>query len=120
MAGNRAPRNTILFSTAKKELCTPSKGMKLLQRRLRATWKVGAVKDSLSAAALSEAALVVFGGPREKFTAAEFEGLKEYMEDGGSLLFMLGEGGESRFDTNVNFLLEEFGIMVNNVRPRVR
>lgn len=27
---------------------------------------------------------------------------------------MLGEGGESRFDTNVNFLLEEYGIMVNN------
>ena len=27
---------------------------------------------------------------------------------------MLGEGGETRFDTNVNFLLEEYGIMVNN------
>lgn len=27
---------------------------------------------------------------------------------------MLGEGGESRFDTNINFLLEEYGIMVNN------
>ncbi|XP_032206511.1 intraflagellar transport protein 52 homolog isoform X2 [Mustela erminea] len=27
---------------------------------------------------------------------------------------MLGEGGESRFDTNINFLLEEYGIMVNS------
>lgn len=27
---------------------------------------------------------------------------------------MLGEGGESRYDTNINFLLEEYGIMVNN------
>ena len=27
---------------------------------------------------------------------------------------MLGEGGESRFDTNINFLLEDYGIMVNN------
>lgn len=27
---------------------------------------------------------------------------------------MLGEGGEIRYDTNINFLLEEFGIMVNN------
>jgi len=26
----------------------------------------------------------------------------------------LGEGGESRFDTNINFLLEDYGIMVNN------
>ncbi|XP_048464431.1 intraflagellar transport protein 52 homolog isoform X1 [Rhincodon typus] len=27
---------------------------------------------------------------------------------------MLGEGGESKYDTNINFLLEEYGIMVNN------
>lgn len=30
------------------------------------------------------------------------------------MLVMLGEGGEMRYDTNINFLLEEFGIMVNN------
>jgi len=119
MTSLNAPRNTILFSTAKKELFSPSSGLKQLQRRLRATWKVGTVKDNLSAAALSEAALVVFAGPREKFSAAEFSGLKEYMEDGGSLLFMLGEWGESRFDTNINFLLEEFGVVINNVGRQV-
>ena len=27
---------------------------------------------------------------------------------------LLGEGGESRFDTNINFLLEDYGIFVNN------
>ena len=27
---------------------------------------------------------------------------------------MLGEGGEKRFGTNINFLLEEYGIMVNS------
>ena len=26
---------------------------------------------------------------------------------------MLGEGGESRFETNINFFLEEFGVNVN-------
>ena len=36
------------------------------------------------------------------------------MENGGSVLVMVGEGGETKFDTNINFLLEEFGIMVNN------
>ena len=36
------------------------------------------------------------------------------MDGGGSVLMMLGEGGETRLDTNVNFLLEEYGIMVNN------
>ena len=36
------------------------------------------------------------------------------METGGSLLVMMGEGGESRFETNLNFLLEDYGIYVNN------
>lgn len=40
--------------------------------------------------------------------------LKKYLDSGGDILVMLGEGGESRFDTNINFLLEEYGIMVNN------
>ena len=30
------------------------------------------------------------------------------------MLIMLGEDGDSKFDTNVNFFLEEFGISVNN------
>ena len=32
-------------------------------------------------------------------------------------MVLLGEGGESRFDTNINFLLEDYGIMVNNGEP---
>lgn len=27
---------------------------------------------------------------------------------------MLGEGGETEFNTNINFLLEEYGMSVNN------
>jgi len=39
--------------------------------------------------------------------------LKKYLENGGSILVMLGEGGEKRFNTNINFFLEEYGIMIN-------
>lgn len=35
--------------------------------------------------------------------------------NGGNLLLMLGEGGETDyFNTNVNFLLEEYGMSINN------
>lgn len=30
------------------------------------------------------------------------------------MMVMMSEGGESKHDTNINFLLEEFGIMVNS------
>ena len=44
----------------------------------------------------------------------QFEAIKNYLEKGGNILVLLGEGGEGRFGTNINFLLEDFGIMVNN------
>lgn len=44
----------------------------------------------------------------------QLEVLKQYLEGGGNMLVMLGEGGEMKYDTNINFLLEEFGILINN------
>lgn len=70
-------------------------------------------KEELSSEVLREAAVLVLGGPREKFSASEFEALKGYLAGGGSVLLAMGEGGEGRFDTNVNFLLEQYGISVN-------
>ena len=43
------------------------------------------------------ASVLVFGGPREMFTAPEFEVLKQYLADGGNVLLMMGEGGECNF-----------------------
>ncbi|XP_072259832.1 intraflagellar transport protein 52 homolog [Pyxicephalus adspersus] len=102
-------RNVILFNVSKNE----AGGYKSFQKRLRSTWKIQSLKDDITAEKLMGAKLWITTGPREKFSAAEFEALKQYLEKGGCILVMLGEGGESKYDTNVNFLLEEYGIMVN-------
>jgi intraflagellar transport protein 52 len=70
-------------------------------------------KDDISPDVLSGVTLFVIPGPREKFTESEFNCLKKYLDSGGSILILLGEGGEKNFQTNVNFLLEEYGIMIN-------
>lgn len=44
----------------------------------------------------------------------QFHVLREYMDGGGCVLVLMTEGGEVKQNTNINFLLEEFGIMVNN------
>ena len=44
----------------------------------------------------------------------QFEAIKRYVESGGSVMVLIGEGGETRFNTNINFLLEEFGVFVNS------
>ena len=38
----------------------------------------------------------------------------QFIDNGGNVLIMLGEGGEAKFGTNINFLLEEYGIMINS------
>lgn len=72
-------------------------------------------KGEINPEALKSVSIFVLAGPQEKFTEAEFQYLKDYVTNGGNLFLMLGEGGETDyFNTNVNFLLEEYGMSINN------
>ncbi|XP_014663857.1 PREDICTED: intraflagellar transport protein 52 homolog isoform X3 [Priapulus caudatus] len=104
----------VLINASKKELCTIHSGFKSLQRKLKGDLKVASNKDPINNATLSHAKVFVLGGSREMFTASELESLKNYIDNGGSMLIMMGEGGEPRFETNINYLLEQYKIMVNS------
>ena len=39
--------------------------------------------------------------------------MRQFLENGGSILSMAGEGGEDNMKTNINYFLEDFGISVN-------
>ncbi|KAJ7400259.1 intraflagellar transport 52 [Pitangus sulphuratus] len=108
------PRNAIVFNASKGESFTPAGGYKALRKRLRGSWKVLSLKDEITSEKLFGVKLWITAGPREKFSADEFYVLKKFLEDGGAILVMLREGGESRNGTNINFLLEEYGIIFNN------
>lgn len=71
------------------------------------------MRSQLNSRTLSDAAVLVLGAPTEKFSVAELEALKKYVLGGGSLLVCMGEGGEKKHATNINYLLEQFGISVN-------
>ncbi|KAJ3151652.1 Intraflagellar transport protein 52 [Geranomyces michiganensis] len=115
--GAASPANgqlpNVQFNITKKEGWTPGNGFKAWQRRLRNGYKISLYKDELTSAKLTETNLLVFGAPREKFTVAEFGALKAYMERGGSILYLGSEVGDGSSETNFNYLLEEYGIMVN-------
>ena len=70
--------------------------------------------DTLTEELLSTSKILVLPGPQNKFTELEMNSIRAFLNSGGHVLVMLGEGGEKKSNTNVNFLLEEFGIMVNN------
>lgn len=104
----------VLFNCTKGELFTPSQGYKQFARRLRTSHRPAANKEELNSKTLAEAAVLVLGAPTEKFSVAELEALKKYVMGGGSLLVCMGEGGEKKHPTNINYLLEQFGMSVNS------
>ena len=106
---------TIVFDVTRKESHDPQNGMKKLLRRLRGGFKVSTGKDDITDILLEELSpsCIVFGGPKEAFTDAECEAIKEYVQKGGSALFLLHEGGERNNDTNCNTVLKDMGISCN-------
>mmetsp|Transcript_20696 Transcript_20696/g.45337 ORF Transcript_20696/g.45337 Transcript_20696/m.45337 type:complete len:464 (-) Transcript_20696:2714-4105(-) len=107
----------VLFNCTKRELFTPNQGYKQFARRLKlgaANFKPVANKDDITPATLSQASVFVLGAPREKFSVNEFDAMKKFVMGGGSMLVLMGEGGESKHQTNINYLLEEFGLSVNS------
>ena len=47
------------------------------------------------------------------FTGHELQHIRNFVENGGSALVIMQEGGESRLETNINAFLEQVGISVN-------
>uniref|UniRef100_A0A182JWG9 Uncharacterized protein n=1 Tax=Anopheles christyi TaxID=43041 RepID=A0A182JWG9_9DIPT len=112
---------TILFNVSKNELFKLPDNYKTLHRKLKVNHRVESNKSEITPEILKSANVFVLAGPQEKFTETEFQHLKDYIKDGGRLLLLLGEGGEVQFNTNVNFLLEDYGMTINNdvvVRPQ--
>ena len=64
-------------------------GLKSMSRRLRSSWKVQPLKDDLSESTLSSAQLLIFIGPREKFTKTEFDAINGFVRNGGSVSVFL-------------------------------
>ncbi|XP_060854267.1 intraflagellar transport protein 52 homolog [Rhopalosiphum padi] len=106
--------NIILFDMAKNEMFDINDNLKILRRKLQGSYTIAINKHEITVDVLNGVQLVVFGGPRAMFSEAEFNCLHKYIDLGGSVLVMFSEGGEKELHTNINYLLEEFGIMVNS------
>ncbi|KAI6655623.1 hypothetical protein LOD99_2121 [Oopsacas minuta] len=105
---------TIYFDTSKKEQFSLTNGLKILSQKLKSKWRLLSWKDDISMLSLTPGQVYIIPGPCEKFSAGEIKAIAQFLESGGNLIVLLGEGGENKYDTNINFLLEEYGIMVNS------
>ena len=86
----------IRFNVTKNELYKLDDGYKTLMRRQKGYFKIVTNTQSITSDTFTSSRVFVLAGPREKFTENEFDHLRRYLETGGSLLVLLGEGGEKR------------------------
>ena len=54
--------------------------------------------------------MAIFADPRENFTPAEFDEIKQWLNTGGRCLLLLADGGEKAGGSNINSLIKEFYI----------
>nr|CDS18304.1 intraflagellar transport protein 52 [Echinococcus granulosus] len=97
---------TVLFDQSKKEASTLGQHFKELNRRLKSSWKVLINTDEVTDERIESAKVFVITGPTEKFI------INTYLNKGGSVLVLLGENGESKYPTNINYLLEQYDSVV--------
>ena len=87
--------------------------MKKIIKRYKKEFRLGLNKEEITIKKLQTANLMVFAAPRELFSQNELEALRNYLESGGNILVCSTEGGEMKSHTNLNYLLEQFGISIN-------
>ena len=63
---------------------------------------------------LKQSNLFVIAGSKAPFTSDELGIIKKYVEDGGSLLLLQGEGGDEKHNTNLNDIIKDYGITFHN------
>ena len=63
---------------------------------------------------IGQSNLLIFASPQQMFSKNEFDTLNAYLNSGRSLLILFNEGGEQKNNSNLNYLLEQYGIFVNN------
>ncbi|KAF2883430.1 hypothetical protein ILUMI_22740 [Ignelater luminosus] len=105
-------KNTIIFNASKNELFKLHDNYKIFQRKLKIYWKLAINKEELTLDALKNGTIVILPGCRNPFTENEINILRTYIEEGGKVLVLLSESNQD--DTsNVNILLEQYGIIPN-------
>ena len=94
----------IVFDETKQQKYTISKGFRKLSRKLKNTLpdiQFDTEPTQIDARLLQTTSLFVIACPQKKYTEAEFETLKHYIDSGGSVLVMLTDGGEG--SSNINY-----------------
>lgn len=121
-------KNVILFNSSKNELFKVNDNYKILHRKLKTYWKIVVWviianktvillserfivrnKEEISTALLKNISLLILPSSQHPFEETEINAIKAYLNEGGKILVLLAESNQDDL-SNINIILEEFGI----------
>ena len=85
-------KKTITFNSTLSETHLPTTTYKRLFRRLRTTFNVNVNKDEITSESLAGIHVLIFGNPTRCLNGKEVEVLKGFVDGGGGVLCLMGEG----------------------------
>lgn len=110
----KPPTSMIVFNRSKQETHHAKSGFNLLARKLRVCGKIKNNKREVNSNLLNGCQLFVIGNPQDPFSEEELIALQTYIDGGGSVAIFSSEGGESRSHSNLNKLLQGYGIRIES------
>jgi len=102
----------VYFNGTKKEEIANAgaKFSKFINNLIRPHAHTALLKKEFKLEKIKAANLFVIGEPKSLFTPDEINILKQYLEEGGNLLILQGEQGDTKNNTNLNNFLKDYGL----------
>ncbi|XP_018321925.2 intraflagellar transport protein 52 homolog [Agrilus planipennis] len=105
-------KHILIFNASKNEVFKLNENYKILQRKLKTFWKLQINKEEVTETLLKNCNLLILPAPQAAFNENEIESMKKYLNNGGNILVLLSETNDND-KSNINILLEEYGIVPN-------
>lgn len=103
-----------VFDVSKKPKGNPKENLKKMVKRLKEHFKCVVNNDEIKYDKIKKAHALIVVAPTEKYNKKELEILEKFLDDGKKILIVGGEGGELKLGTNINVLLDKYGIFMND------
>ncbi|MCQ2821504.1 MAG: GldG family protein [archaeon] len=107
-----AKKFKVVFNGIKKEAIAEggNKFSKFINNLIRQYAGTALLKKEFKLEKIKQCQLFILAGSAMPFTAEELDVLRNYLEGGGNVLLVQGEGGDEKTGTNLNEFLKDYGI----------
>ncbi|KAL7696949.1 intraflagellar transport protein component [Lotmaria passim] len=108
-----AQQTKVCFNVCRQEQYHPNKGYRQLARKIRQSGTIEMNKEDVTLDRLTQYDIVIFPTPQTALSADDLTVIRQYVEGGGSVMLLLGDGHGGQYSYLSKALEEWTGITLN-------